>query len=147
MNTLENRQDNWKKCSPGTLGLYANRQKLRILKRRMVGAGSVASICLLVALTWKTFLPQTTENANSEILMEPNYGGIVCSSVKAVAKAHLVGTLDAETTQKIEHHLQECALCRAFMEQLGNVQAGRSGYRTNRERNVTFTTTQASEAR
>ena len=147
MSTLENRQDGWKECGPGTLGLYANRQKLQILKRRLLGVGSVASICLLVALTWKTFLPQTTENANSEILREPNYGGIVCSSVKAVAKAHLVGTLDAETTQKIEHHLQECALCRAFMEQLGNVQASKSSFHTYHERNVSFTTARDSQSR
>ena len=126
MTTHENRQSSWKECGPGTLGIYANRQKSRILKGRMVGAGSVASICLLVALAWNTLLPQTTVNTKPKTSMEPNYGGIVCSSVKAVAKAHLAGTLDTETNQKIELHLQECLLCRAYMEQLGNVQANTS---------------------
>ena len=126
MTTTENRRDSWTECGPGTLGIYANRQKSRILKQRLVGVGGVASICLLALLAWNSFMPGTTVKPNTKTSMEPNYGGIVCSSVKAVANAHLAGTLDAETSQKIELHLQECPLCRAFMEQLGNLQANMS---------------------
>ena len=138
MTTLETRQDNWTECRPGTLGHYAIREKRQILKRRLIVAGSVASVCLMVALTWNVFVHPTTDNSNPGVSKEPNYGGIVCSSVKAVAKAHLAGTLDAETSQKIGLHLQECPRCRAFMEQLGNARADNARHRNYHERTVSF---------
>ena len=140
MTKLETRQESWKECGPGSLGHYAKQQKIQILKRRLVRLGGVASICLLAAMTWSVFLPRSNDKTGTKTVMEPNYGGIVCSSVRAIAKSHLSGTLDAETTQKIELHLQECPLCRGFMEQLGNVQASKSSFHAYHGRNVSFTT-------
>ena len=87
----------------------------------MVLAGGILSVCLVSVLAWNVLLPQTTNS-----YQELNYGGIVCSKVKALGKAHLAGSLDSKTSQMIERHLDKCGVCRSFVEQIRNRQAGPS---------------------
>ncbi len=130
MTSIETNQTSWSKCETGSLGRYAERQKSRIVKRRIAKVVSVAAFCLISVLAWSAFGPQM--NAT----MEPSYGGIVCSKVKASAKAHLAGTLDQITDQKIVLHLKQCPTCLTFMQQLGNTQARETSLPSNRERSV-----------
>ncbi len=133
MKSIDTNQTSWSKCETGALGRYAERQKSRIMKRRVAKVVSVAAVCLISVLAWSAFGPQM--NAS----MEPSYGGIVCSKVKAAAKAHLAGTLDQITDQKINLHLNQCPKCLSYMQQLGSTQARKTSLPSNRERSVSKT--------
>ena len=114
-------EDDWKECQPGAMSRFAVRQRSRILRSRLALTGGIVSVCLISVLAWIAFVPQTT-NAYKE----PNHGGIACSKVKKMAKAHLAGSLDSKTSQMIERHLDKCGVCRSFVEQIRNRQAGPS---------------------
>ncbi len=121
MTEIKTSGDDWKECQPGALSRFAVRHRSRILRRKMILAGGIVSVCLISVLAWNVLLPQTTNS-----YQEPNYGGIACSKVKKMAKAHLAGSLDSKTSQMIERHLDKCRVCRSFVEQIRNRQASPS---------------------
>ncbi len=131
MTEIKTGWEDWNECLPGALSGFAGRQRSRILRRRMALAGGIVSVCLMSILAWNVFLPEATNSST-----EPNYGGIMCSQVKAMGKAHLAGSLDKKTSQKIDRHLAECAVCRSFVEQIRNGQARTSNSKTHRARFV-----------
>ena len=116
MSEINTSQNDWTACQPGALGRFASRQKSRNLRAKITLAGGMVSVCLLCVFAWNLFFPPTSS------YKEPNYGGIVCSKVKAMGKAHLAGSLDEQTSRKIERHLTECGVCRSFMDRIQNGQ-------------------------
>ena len=91
MSLKETSNQDWNDCKPGTLAQFAVREQSRIRVRRIRQTVGIASVAVVAVFVLMTVLPHIGT------LLEPNYGGIVCSKVKASATSYLAGTLDQDT--------------------------------------------------
>jgi hypothetical protein len=98
----------WRPCPPGTLRSFAQGERSRSRRRTLTTLGSgIAAIVLMVLIgTWAF---------NQGGVGEPSFGGITCTEVRSHAKEFMSGSLDAETSQQIRVHLQQCAPCQKLL--------------------------------
>ncbi len=122
---IETTQSGWSESEPGSLGRYAHREKARVRNRRVSKVVGIAGIFSLCIFAWIAFAPQLST------MMEPNYGGIVCTKVKSSAEAYLAGTLDKDTSSKIDLHLKQCSQCLSFIKKIRNSQASSFRHQSN----------------
>jgi len=105
MNQNNENHNEWQACPPGEVGRLVDglqdRRRALAAQRRTVAA----ALLLMMAFTGYYFVG-VLPNA------EPNYGGIVCSRLQELAPQYLAGTLDAETSGRIDVHQQHCKHCR-----------------------------------
>jgi hypothetical protein len=76
-----------------------------------VKASGVSAVLLLVGsvayLNWGPVRPA-----------EPNFGGITCTEVRANAMQYMAGNLEADLTQRISVHLEQCPDCQRFWKEM-----------------------------
>jgi len=110
----------WEPCSPGELRRLARRLGRRRQRRNFLRSAAVVAA---VAATGGVALWLWADNP-----LEPSYGGITCSKVKARADAYRKGELSADVCDRIRQHLARCGPCCAFYRNLGlAAQAGKAG--------------------
>ena len=101
------KHDRWDACPDGMLGGLANRlQANRRAKstQRLVG---VASVLVLIA-GWLAF--QVISNGQP----------LTHADVRRHAEQFIAGTLDPETTERIQQHLAACPECRRLIAEMQN---------------------------
>lgn len=107
MSEANHSNESWAPCEAGTLRDVAEavRRRGAARERRRFTAGAAVVVCLLLVAV-------TVYSVTSMNNTQPRYGGITCSGVAKVMAAYIEGTLDADTTERVEQHLAECTLCR-----------------------------------
>lgn len=128
--TLENKNDSWSVCQPGTLNRFSKQIRRHETRRRQarvaMGLAGVAVGCCAVLL-----IP-----FNTRATSEPNQGsGVVAPGQSAVSISarlscpqvlercdqYLLGTIDGDLHQQIRSHLGHCASCEEFYRARANV--------------------------
>jgi hypothetical protein len=105
--------DDWKPCSPGSLAGFAGKERTRQRRHFLVKASGVSAVLLLVGTV--AFL-----NLGPDRLGEPNFGGITCTNVRANAMQYMAGNLEADLTQRIRVHLEQCPDCQRFWKEMAD---------------------------
>jgi hypothetical protein len=104
MNQNNENHNEWQACPPGEVGRLVdgllNRNRALAAQRRTVAA----VLLLMTAFTGYYFVGVLPNS-------DPNYGGIVCSRLMELAPQFLAGTLDAETSGRINVHRKHCKHC------------------------------------
>lgn len=104
--------EEWTPCPPGTLSSMAGDERFRQRRQFLVRAGSTAgAVALAAGAGWLVF-------RNGGLATEPTYGGIACSRVRQLAPQFMMHQLDAELTQQITVHLEQCDECRTLLESM-----------------------------
>lgn len=101
----------WKPCPPGSLVGFAGQERSRQRRQFLKKAGGFAAVLLLaVSGSYLAWGPGRRG--------EPNFGGIVCTDVRANAMQYMAGGLDADLTQRIRVHLEQCPECQRFWKEM-----------------------------
>ena len=127
--TLENQNDSWSVCQPGTLNRFSEQIRRQEARRRqtrvaMGVAGVVVGCCAVLLLQF-----------NTRAISEPNQGSGVeapgqgavsisahlsCPEVVERCDHYLLGMIDGELHQRIRTHLGHCASCEEFYRARSN---------------------------
>lgn len=108
---VEGLQD-WQPCPDGMLSQCALRHSRRLARRRFLVAGLGCGALLAVAIGLRTHFTNSP--------LEPNYGGIVCSQVRANLAAYKAGTIKSSIRDRIVKHVRLCPICRDLLAKSGD---------------------------
>ena len=112
-------QNDWQYCRPGVVGQLVrhlqSRRKAVVVQRRMV-----AAVLLIMAAFSSYYFVGVLPSA------EPNYGGIVCSSVQELGQEYSAGTMDSEQAARVRAHLAQCEDCRQWMKAMAPISTGQA---------------------
>ena len=102
----------WGDCPQGTLaqGVRAiqRRRRRQEVVRLSTAAVSVFALVVVVGLAFQQFRPAPGFE----------YGNISCARTQSLLQAYATGDLDADTTARIEQHLDKCPHCGPLYEQM-----------------------------
>lgn len=120
----EDTSTRWTQCPPGEISgmVHSLKRKARLKRGRQVGAlGALLVVSGIALWLWtppvnQPLVPQAAVPRQRP--GQPNYGGIVCSSVIEQAKPFLAGSLDEVTSARIRNHLARCPHCRDEIERI-----------------------------
>ena len=107
MSTQSQQRDegSWEPCPAGALQQLSGRLAARRRHRQltMVGQWTVGTTLAVILLVTGSFVVhQFSQN---------NFGGLACSDVKTQLVAYRAGDLDADLTERIRVHLENCPMC------------------------------------
>jgi hypothetical protein len=111
MTKASSQDEQWQGCQTGEVSELVDRLRVRRRQRhvRQVSVGVVSIAILLLAGVYA--IPHFR-------LVEPSFGGIVCSEVQSLADEYIAGRLDGGTTERVDTHLEACDHCREFIANL-----------------------------
>jgi hypothetical protein len=108
--------DDWKPCPPGALSVFAGRERTR--QRRIFltkAAGASAIFLLAVSVGYLAFGPSR--------FGEQTFGGVTCTTVRSYAPQYMAGQLDAQFSEQIRIHLEQCPACQRFWKEMAGRKA------------------------
>lgn len=118
--TLENQNDSWSVCQPGTLNRFSEQIRRQETRRRqarvaMGVAGVVVGCCAVLVLQFNSrAISELNQGSNA---VAPDQGAVSisahlsCPEVVERCDHYLLGTIDGELHQRIRSHLGYCASC------------------------------------
>lgn len=109
--------DDWKPCPKGALPVFAGRERTR--QRRIFltkAAGASAVFLLVVSVGYLAFGPSRSG--------EPTFGGVTCTTVRSNAPQYMAGRLDAQLSDQIRIHLEQCPDCQQFWKEMAGKAMG-----------------------
>lgn len=61
---------------------------------------------------------------------EPTFGGVTCTTVRSNAPQYMAGKLDAQLSEQIRIHLEQCPDCQRFWKEMAGKAMGQVSLRT-----------------
>ena len=105
MNQSNSTAEPWGACPTGEIARMVERVRGRRRRRRTVRIGGAVAGLLVMVAVGTLAVSQLSGPA------EYRYGGIGCSDTRPLLEQYAAGRLDAETTGRIDAHLEQCPHC------------------------------------
>ena len=110
--------DNWTPCQPGDLVNVVD--KLRRRKQMQKTASTLRTAAAIVAgvfIGWGVW-------QFPAMMPEPNFGGIVCSEVRANSQAFAMQQLAPDVATRIRNHMERCPACQKLFRDMQRMPSG-----------------------
>lgn len=107
----------WKPCPKGTLPVFAGRERTRQGRKFLTKAvGASAVVLMALSVGYLAFGPSRSG--------EPTFGGVTCTTVRTNAPQYMAGKLDAQLSEQIRIHLEQCPDCQRIWKEMAGKAMG-----------------------